>query len=158
MMAKSNVVQIFNRGVPTGPEVAKLMALDFPPGSSITYATVEEVIGERLDTKRGRSRFKSVTERWRKKLFLERGLQTEAAGQAFHALTAAQALSVGVSGVNRIRRASARVTAYATAIDDKELTVAERDRHVLLRRQAMALLGVAQDACRVIAPPKAVGK
>lgn len=153
-MPKENVVKLWHGGIPTAPDVDRLMELEFKPGDAIGYGQVESVIRE----KRGSSRFRTVTDAWRKRLFRERSLQVVAEGGMFHGLTPSEALSYAIKDLNRVGRAARRTTVRAGVIDVHRLSREEQERHMLVRRHSAALLGHTQDVCKAIAPPAPVTK
>src|SRR5574337_915133 len=103
--------RIFLGGVPTRPDVEKLLAkIDVSHGSIIPYRMVEDIIG----IPRDQNRWRTVTEAWRKRLFRERRLQIIAEGESFKALTAAEAVAHGAKRLNAHGRAVGRT---ATRVD-----------------------------------------
>lgn len=144
--------KLFRGGVPTRPDVDLLMKISVEPGTRIDYATIEDMLG----IVRGSSRFRTVTQAWRRRLFREQRLQVEADGAAFVVLTAAQAVSAAATRLHRVGRAAGRTVVRVEAIDPRELDDGDQKRHFLLRRHAAAALDAVSEACRAIAPPRAI--
>lgn len=144
--------RLFRGGVPTGPDVEKLMALGVSPGDRVLYDDVERLLG----LKRASNRWHSVTIAWRKRLFREQHIQTEADGEAFVILTADQAVSSAIKHMTGIGRAAGRVVVRVETIDQAALSPRALDQHVLVRRHAAAVLVSTRDACKAVAPPRPV--
>jgi|SRR5688572_17030408 len=142
--------KIFQGGVPTGPDVTKLMELDPQPGMSLSYEEIERAIGLRY----GDARFNTVIESFRKRLFRERLLQTKRAGGAIHFLTNDGAHDEGRARVKKIGRQAGRHRIKVDAIDARDLTSERQTVHALLRREAQAMLDAAQQAEKALARPK----
>lgn len=142
--------RIFRGGVPTGPDVALLMALDPQPGASVSYEEIEAAIG----CDHNSPRFRTVTTAWRKRLFHERLLQSVAQGGAFLFLTPEQAHDRAVFGFARLGRATGRVLVKAEAIDRRELPEAKARQHDLLRRELHLVRETMVKATWQINPPK----
>jgi hypothetical protein len=138
-------------GIPTGPDVDKLMAaFDLAPGVTAPYSEIEALIG--LD--RHQSRFRTITNVWRKRCLRDRGLESVAEGTAFRFLTADQALDQRVNDLHRIGRMTGRSLTKAGFIDPDSLSSPQRvEKLRLVRREAAALLAAAQASAKVIAPP-----
>lgn len=146
--------KMFIGGVPTAMDVDRLMSdLDPQANAQISYADVEAIIG----VAHKEYRFKTVTNAWRRRLFREKFLQTVADGEAFHFLSADQALSYGRKGLSRIGRAAGRLRIRVDAINATELSSGElRDKHTLLRRESQAILEAVQKSAKSIAGPRPV--
>lgn len=144
--------KLFYNGVPTGPEVAKLMALNVRPGDRVEYGRVEELIG----VARNRFRFETITNAWRKKLFRECHFRLKREGGAFIVLTADQAVSAVAEDLHSLGRKAGRTVVHNEAIDTGALSAQKLAQHTLQRRYTMAVLTAAREACRGIAPPRAV--
>lgn len=147
-------MSLFFGGVPTGPDVDALMAeIPAEPGTSVTYDRVAEIVG--LD--RTSSRWKTVTQAWRKRLFRDRLIQTSAEGGAFHFLTADAAQDKCRGRFNTIGRAVGRNRLRVEAIDPTDLTTEQkRTEHGLLQRETRALHDAAKAAAKAIALPAPV--
>lgn len=144
--------KLFRGGVPVAPEVNRLMALGTEPGLVISYEDAEQVIGVR----REETRFLTVTQAWRKRVFREHRIRIKTEGGSFRFLTASESLALSVNDMHRVGRAVGRTVVRAEAIDHTALDDREMQRHALLRRNAAALLDAAQTACKDIVPPKPV--
>lgn len=138
--------RVFFSGVPTEPDVKKLMdAIDvksMPKGSSIEYETVSEIIGIQYKA----PRWRSVTLSWRKKLEKDFGIildcsQTE---RAFVVLT--EGGKVGLSGRKLRSAVSSARRAYIVSgqVDVKQLTEAEKAKHDFFSIRAGNMIASAQ--------------
>jgi hypothetical protein len=144
--------KLFFGGVPTGMDVAKLMELELSPGVDISYEKVTEIIGE----KAGTSRFRTVTNAWRKRLFRERLLQSSAEGGAFHFLTADAAHDKGRKGIVHVGRISSRLRRDVEAVDLMALTGERQAKHHLLRREIEAVNQTIHNSAKALALPTPV--
>lgn len=138
--------RVFFGGVPTEPDVKKLMdAIDvkaLPKGSSIEYETVSEIIGIQYKA----PRWRSVTLSWRKKLEKDFGIiidcsQTES---AFIVLT--EGGKVGLSGRKLRSAVSSARRAYIVSgqVDVKQLSEDEKAKHDFFSARAGNILVSAQ--------------
>ncbi len=143
--------RLFRGGVPTGPDVARLLeAIPAEPGTSVSHDQVAELI----HTQVGSSRFRSVTNAWRNKLFRDRLLQTNSEGGEFRFLTADESLDKGLGGFKRVGRAAGRLRVRVDAVNPSDLTTPEKQgRHVLLRRAAQAVGDEAAKSAKTVAGP-----
>lgn len=148
-VAMSKKGKLFYGGIPTGPDVERLMMLDISPGDSIEYAVIENTIS----VSRKDSRFYTVTRVWREQLLRDRRLHVVPCGGAFRALTPNEAISERIRGMHRIGRAAGREVRKVELIDLHALSDNELYQHRLIQRSARALLAAAQKACERIAPP-----
>jgi len=143
---------VFRGGMSTKPDVDKLMQIELAPGSSIGYDDIERLLGIDMHS----SRFRTITNVWRNRVFRETGAQIEADGGSFRVLTPGEAVSMGVKRLTRVRRATARTVVRIDAIDTAQLSDADKQRHALVRRHAAAALDATKAACRAVAAPAAV--
>lgn len=145
---------LFFGGVPTSPDVDKLIKeFDAAPGSQISYEQVEQCIGVSIKE----FRFRTVTNAWRKRVFREKLIQSEADGGVFKFLTADEACDSGVKGLWRIGRATGRLRVHVEAIDPAAASSdAKRDKINLVRRASHAMHEASQASVKTIAAPKPV--
>lgn len=145
---------VYKGGIPTKPDVDKLIK-EFPPkaGLVVSYDEVAGCIGVEPTS----NRFKTVTDRWRERVFAETGLRCYTRGQAFRFLTADEALTSTGEDIARISRSAVRARIYVEAIDPAQLTSDEkRSRFFIARREAAALVEAAQKSEKAIAVPPPV--
>lgn len=144
---------LFRGGIPTGMDVDKLMKeIEVQPGTVVPYAEVERIMGVHLKA----TRFRSVTQAWRKRIFREKLLDSTAEGGEFYFLTADAAHDKGRRIIKQIGRATGRLTVRVDAIDANELTGPRREIHNLLRRESQAMLDAARKSAKAIAGPRPV--
>lgn len=115
----------FKEGMPTGPDVSALQASypELKVGDTISYADVEIIIGCEWQT----ARFKTVTNRWRKRL-KEKGIVIDCdAGEAFRVLTADEITAKTYSTFEQIGRKARKQRSNLATIradrDDQKATV-----------------------------------
>lgn len=117
-------------GVPTGPEVRKLEAhfddMEGMRGTLIAHAKIEKVIG----VKRKDQRYKSIVDRWRRRVESSTGIvisgRGEAIGKGFVVLSHGEQLSFGVGQRRGAGRKIARWHSTVTDTDEDQLTVEQR--------------------------------
>lgn len=129
----------FNSGIPTAPDVKRLGdAVGVPAiGTVIEYKAVEDAIGSKRDS----SRFRSVTEAWRKKLEREHNILVVAiANVGFKFATPSERVENSAmrfkSGLRKIRRAAT----IAEATPDDGLTPDEKRARAHIGATGAALL------------------
>lgn len=145
--------KIFLGGVPTGPEVERLMKeVEAGPGIEVSYETVEQLI----DVKRTDHRFRSVTNSWRKRLFREKALEVKAEGGRFLMLTPDEALSSGINAFHKVGRALGRTSVKVAVINEAGLTPARAETKRLMQREIEAVTDATRKAVKTIAAPKPV--
>lgn len=142
--------RIFRGGVPTRSDVDTLFKMDPQPGDRITYEAVEQALGLR----RTQSRFRTVTNAWRKRLFRERLVQSLVEDGAFVFLTAEGAHDNAVKGFTRLGRAAGRVLVKTEAIDVRNLPAEKVTQHNLLRREMHLVRETLAASVRTISPPR----
>ena len=143
--------KVFYGGVPTDADIRLLETIDTYPGADIPYETVETLIR----VTRKNSRFWTVTNRWRKKLFRERHYQVVAKGGVFHVQVGGESVSTAVSDLKRSGRIAGRAVVKIEAVREEELTPEELQFHARLRRNGHILLDVFSKVQKDIAsPPK----
>ena len=144
---------VFFGGVPTKREVDLLMEnVDATPGSAVSYEKVARLIEVKANT----SRFRTVTNVWRRRLFREHLIQTTAYGGAFHFLSADEAHDTGLRDMHRVGRSTGRLRTRIEAVHITELSEPRRDKHHLMRREMMAVHEAFQKSAKALAEPKPV--
>lgn len=145
--------KMFLGGVPTGPEVDRLIKeIEARPGVEVTYQEVERITGIRQRD----NRFRSVTSAWRKRVFRERAIQVKAEGGRFVMLTPDEALTNGIVSFHKIGRALGRTSVRISVINEAELTPARADTKRLMQREIEVVTDAARRAAKVIAGPAPV--
>lgn len=145
--------KIFLGGVPTGPDVDRLLKeIEARPGVEVSYETVERLIG----AKRTDNRFRSVTNSWRKRIFREKALEIKAEGGRFLILTPDEALSSGISAFHKVGRALGRTSVRVAVINEAELAPARAETKRLMQREIDAVTDATRRAVKAIAAPKPV--
>lgn len=145
--------KLFLGGVPTGPEVDRLMVgLAIESGTRVPYGQVEELTG--LSVKE--HRFRTVTNAWRKRVFREKALEVKAEGGCFVILTPDEALTNGISSFHRVGRALGRTNAKVSVINEAELSSERAATKRLLQREIGLVSDAARRAAKEIAAPKPV--
>lgn len=120
---------IFSGGIPTAPDVEALIdQLGVPkPGDEISYKQIETVI----NVSRERSRWKTVTNAWRKRLEHEYNLYLKAIpNEGFQCMTNSERINLGVKkfnqGVSRISYSGKIVTKTArVGLSEEETKAAD---------------------------------
>jgi hypothetical protein len=145
--------KIFAGGIPTLSDVENLMAA-FPieSGSVVSYSSVEFIIQNPY----GSHRFGTVTDAWRKRVFRESGIDSEAAGGEFRFLTPDESVTVRSKIFHRIGRAVRRNYVKVAAINAIELSEQKQKEHSLLMRENGAILAQMQQSEKVIRGPGSV--
>jgi hypothetical protein len=144
---------VFFGGVPTKREVDLLMEqVEAAPGSAVSYEKVARLIEVKANT----SRFRTVTNVWRRRLFREHLTQTTAYGGAFHFLSADEAHDTGLRDIHRVGRSTGRLRTRIEAVHVAELSEPRRDKHHLMRREMMAVHEAFQKSAKALAEPKPV--
>jgi len=145
--------KLFFGGVPTGPEVDRLMkGLTIEAGARIPYETVEQLTGVRVNE----SRFLSVTNAWRKRVFREKALEVKAEGKCFLILTPDEALTSGIAAFHRVGRALGRTNVKVSVINETQLSPERASTKRLLQREIGLVSDAARKAAKEIAAPKPV--
>jgi hypothetical protein len=141
----------FIGGKDTTPEIEALRAAFNPrPGTSATHVDVANAAG----LLPGSNRFVTVTQRWRKIIERETSTRVVSRDNVFHFLTADQALDVTRADLHRIGRATGRMSVRIGAINAAELSGERKELHLLLSREAAALLDSARRSAKAIQGPK----
>jgi hypothetical protein len=144
---------VFFGGVPTKREVDLLLErVDASPGNAVSYSDVARLIEVKANT----SRFRTVTNVWRRRLFREQMIQTAAYGGAFRFLSADEAHDTGLRDMHRVGRSTGRLRTRIEAVPIAELSEQRRDKHNLLRREVMAVQEALQKSAKVLSGPKPV--
>lgn len=145
--------RMFLGGVPTGPEVDRLIKeIEARAGVEVTYEQVERITGVR----QRENRFRSVTAAWRKRMFREKGIEVKAEGGRFLMLTPDEALSSGISSFHKAGRALGRTSIKISVINETELAPARAETKRLLQRELDVVTDAARRAAKAIAAPKPV--
>lgn len=145
--------KLFLGGVPTGPEVDRLMTgVEIKPGTKVSYETVADITGVRVNE----SRFRSVTNAWRKRVFREKALEVKAEGGCFVILTPDEALTNGISSFHKVGRALGRTNVKVSVINEAELSNERAATKRLLQREIGMVSDAARRAAKEIAAPKPV--
>jgi len=143
--------QLFFGGLPTKPTVDKLLkAVEPNRGTSISYDDLETITEEKY----GSSRFNTVINAWRKRLFREESIQTTRDGGMVHFLTDSDSLVVCTTGFRRTGKSMARVMVRAEAVRGDQLTEKEQVTHNLLRRLTRAQVEEIGKSIKEISPPR----
>lgn len=142
--------KLFLSGIPTEPDV-KLLTETFPKievGDEINYESVEAVL--RLDRKS--SRFRTVTQAWRKKV-LNDGIELAVvAGVGFRALSPKERIEHSVKGVQSgVRKQIRSINRSDRVITEDPLL---RKKQEVLHRYAIALRKEATSTMQQLEPPK----
>jgi len=133
-------------GIPTEPDVNKLRE-QYPEssmdlGAVIPYGDVARVIGCRKDS----SRFKTVTNRWRRLVERETGtivIGTER-GVGFKILDNQQKLNVSSSLLDQSVRRSRRAYQVTGRINLRQLSDEDRERLLAIQQRTAAVVATAQ--------------
>ena len=145
--------KLFFGGVPTGPEVDRLMkSLTIEAGQRVPYSTVEELTG----LSASENRFRAVTNAWRKRVFREKALEVKAEGGCFIILTPDEALTHGITAFHRVGRALGRANVKVSVINETQLTTERATTKRLLQREIGMVADAARRAAKEIAAPKPV--
>jgi hypothetical protein len=128
-----------------------------PDGRVVTHEQLEAV----LLMNRAQSRYHTVVNRWRKRLFHERGVWLDgqtAMGSGFIALTPDEMVRFGNRGVRTAGRKIRRALAVASAPDDRQLSADVRRYRGLLsaamERIAKAHTATLREVSKAMAPMK----
>ena len=127
-------------------------AIDPKPGTRASYEQIEQI----TDNPVGSTRFRTVADAWRRRMFRERGLQSMAQGGEIVFLTADEAHKRGIKGLTAVGRAAGRLKVRVDSVDAKELSPSNVDAHMLLRREANALVMAARNSVKTIAKPNPI--
>lgn len=145
--------RMFIGGRDTTPEVDAIRAaIHSEPGRSVTYEDVARAAG--LDV--GSTRFRTVTERWRRMVERDTAIRIDVRDRAFHFLTADEALDRSKTDLHRIGRATGKMHARIGAIDVSALSEPRKGEHFLLARESAAMLDSVRRSAKAIQGPKAV--
>jgi hypothetical protein len=145
-------MSLFFGGVPTKPDVDRLMELDPQHGMEVPYEQIERLIG----VPRTRSRFLTIVNSWRLRVFRERLIQSSASGGKILFLTAEKAHDKSISGFHKVGRATRRAMVRAEAIDTLQLSDIKQKEQFLLRRELHALRAQIEHSAKELADPKPV--
>lgn len=145
--------RMFIGGRDTTPEVDAIRAAIRPePGESATHDDVARAAG--LDV--ASTRFRTVTDRWRRMVERDTAVRIESRDRAFHFLTANEALDRGKTDLHRIGRATGKLHARIGAIDVSALSEPRKGEHFLLARESAAMLDSVRRSAKAIQAPKPV--
>ena len=145
--------KLFFGGVPTGPEVDRLMAgVEIIPGNRVPYQDVEQLTG----VKANEHRFRTVTNAWRKRVFREKALEIKAEGGCFVILTPDEALTNGITSFHKVGRALGRANVKVSVINETELSKERAVTKRLLQREIGMVSDAARRAAKEIATPQPV--
>lgn len=144
---------VFFGGVPTQPDVELLMKeVPVQSGTEVQYAEIERLLG----LQRKQSRFRTVTDAWRRRLRREKLLQSTAEGGAIRFLVADQAHDKGLKTLWRIGKSSRRLKNDVEDIDTTSLTGSRVERHPLLRRITHEFASFSRKTTKEIAAPRPI--
>lgn len=141
-------------GLPTDLEVKRLLKqyAELEVDREIEYAEVAELISAR----RGSSRFKTVTDAWRRRVWREQRVRIgTVAGRAFKVLSASDASLFEGNGVRVGARRIVRGARHLSLIDAAPMNERERDAHTHRRKVAVAMAEDVQTRAKELAPPRA---
>lgn len=142
----------FIGGLPTDIDVKRLLEA-FPsisPGFVITYTEVSLVIG----VTHGSTRFRTVTNAWRKRLLRVDNFVLEAiAGQGFRRRTELERSQKDRSGWRRDQNRAARKVRDMTRVDTVEFDERERKSHDHAKHVLQAHIEHTSTTVRQLAPP-----
>lgn len=149
--------KVFLGGVPTGPDVRRLIERFGTPevGTTIPYAEITAIVGSAPE----KSRFKSVTGAWRRKLLNEYGIEMAPRdGEAFVVLSERERVTSGVKKVGSLTRQLGRVAKRAVLISTDRVDDETRQDIEALRQHteviAKAAIGGAKKLTNALAPPE----
>lgn len=142
--------KLFSGRIPTNAEVNKLMGLPIRAGDTISYEQVCGLTGLSATE----TRFRSVTNAWRKRVFREMHLEVKPEGGQFVVLTPDEALSSGIKSFHRAGRALGRVSVKVSVINETELTEEKAATKCLLQRNIDAVADAARRAAKEVVAPR----
>lgn len=146
---------IFRAGVPTAPDVRKLIdAFGVPSeGTLISYHAVEEVIGCRPGT----CRFNTVTHCWRKQLLKLHNVVIGVEDKQFKALSPPERVSRGSQFIKVALRSVRRNSSMIDATDRSRLTPELRQEadHLVMCSASMLMAARRAASNQLLAPPDA---
>ena len=143
-----NGQKLYFGGLPTEPQVRKLdeafQNIAQVRGTTIPHEQIEEIIKE----KRGSFRYKTITNRWRKRIEARTGIVISGRGEAvrvgFRVLLDGEQLDFGISERKGAGRKIRRWHSTISSIDSKKLTAAQQtiQEHEMLSAARLHLVMV----------------
>ncbi len=144
--------KLFLNGIPTGPDVEKLMErFGVPQPGVIPYADIEAVLGKTWRD----HRFTTVRIAWLKRLQREHNVSTEMEpGVGVRVLAEAERIGKSVKGLRRGTRHIRKAAIEVRSIRTDRLTAVERVQADNTARVAMALYEAGAQGVKSLAPPR----
>lgn len=144
---------LFIGGKDTKPEIDAIMAAIKPtPGQSVPHEDVARCAG--LDP--NSTRFRTVTDRWRKMIERDTAIRSESVDRTFRFLSPDEAHDRSKVDLHRIGRASGKLKARVGAINPQALTEERKGAHFIMVREAAALLDSARRSAKAVQGPRPV--
>lgn len=144
--------KVFFGGVPTDGDVKRLLEAfpDIGPGDAISYVQVAEVIG----VKHGSSRFRTVTNAWRKTVMRTQNFVLEAVpGEGFRRQTELERSQKNRTGWRQDQSRAARRVRDLGRTDTRSFDERDQKAHDHARRVLQAHVEHTSSAVRELAPP-----
>jgi len=127
-----------------------------PDGRQIRHEQLEAL----LSANRASARYRTVVQKWRKRVFEDRRVYLDgraALGAGFIALTPDEMVNFGIKGVREVGRKLKKALAVMSAPDDAELDEANRRRRGILEAAVLKLAAeqrhTLRDISKALAPP-----
>ena len=139
----------FFRGIPSGPDVAKLIdAFGIPEPGIITHDSISKVIDQPLET----HRYVSVVHQWRKRLMREYNIQMVGErGVGYRILSETERVDFARHGLARNAKLVVRQHQHALLIDVNKLDEPTRKKHDHVVRASASMASAVQNTERELA-------
>lgn len=142
--------RIWRGGVTTEPEIKLLLdKVTLAPGDEIAHETIEEIISQ----PRTSNRYKTITMRWRNRMFRERGLEIAAIDGGLRALLPGERVRLYSLRVGLHLRGIRRYCVRNETVNTADLTPAELAAKDGTTQRALAISAADRAVCRSMAPP-----
>ncbi|HNF62090.1 MAG TPA: hypothetical protein PKZ20_10205 [Rhodocyclaceae bacterium] len=146
---------LFSGAMSTDAELAVLMTTyeNVKPGDVLRYDKIAELIGAPY----GSSRFRTVVDRFRRTLFVQRNIELNVIRQeGYRVAFAKERLENGVARASRAFKQTRRAAFQVAVIPDSELTTTDQARKTHVQVVLAKVITATSAAAKDIAPPRSI--
>ncbi len=137
----------FFGGMPTKPDVDKLMHLDLSEGDTVTHEQIEDIIGHPHDS----NRYRAIVGRWRRVILAQQNLLLlSLPNVGYKVLTPSERVASGVDGFVKAGKRIRKNTILLGMIPDQNLSTVERTKRDHVTRVSLAVLETMQEGAKQV--------
>ena len=141
----------FFGGIPTKPDVDRLLTLQVAEGDIISHETISQKVG----VEHGTNRYRSVVDSWRKTLLEQKNLLLVSLPNiGYKVLTPTERVNHGVRDFVRIGKKIRKNAYLLNLVPEENLTQADQSKRDHIVRVSVSMLDTMNDTMKTIEPRK----